>query len=99
MILITLLWNSRLKLQGKDIADLLSKFDVSIATDEYKIAEECLLGNDENVYKLLTATYPNSFDAAIIREWPIFIKFRESEYYSRFVEEHSEDFEKFDFEE
>lgn len=88
-----------LKLQGKDIADLLSNFDVSIATDDYKIAKECLLGNDENVYKLLTATYPNSFDAAIIREWPIFIKFRESEYYSRFVEEHSEDFEKFDFEE
>lgn len=88
-----------LKLQGKSIDDLLAKFDVSIATDDFKIAKECLLGNNEKVYKMLTASYPNSFDAITIREWPIFIKFRESEYYTKFVEEHSEDFEKFDFEE
>ena len=88
-----------LKLQGKNIDDLLGKFDVSIATDDFKIAKECLLGNNEKVYKMLTASYPNSFDAITIREWPIFIKFRESEYYTKFVEEHSEDFEKFDFEE
>lgn len=88
-----------LKLQGKNISDLLSKFDVSIATDEFKIAKECLLGNDEKIYKMLTASYPNSFDAVTIREWPIFVKFRESEYYAKFVEEHIDDFEKFDFEE
>lgn len=88
-----------LKLQGKNISDMLNKLDFSIATEEFQIAKECLLGNDENVYKMLAATYPNSFDAVTIREWPIFVKFRESEYYTKFVEEHSEDFEKFDFEE
>lgn len=88
-----------LKLQNKNIAELLDKFDISIATDEFKIAKECLLGNDEKVYNLLSATYPNSFDAMQIREWPIFVKFRESEHYTKFAEEHIEDFEKYDFEE
>ena len=87
-----------LKLQGKNVENLIKAFDVSIATDDYKIAKECLLDNHEKVYNMLTQTYPESFDAKFIREWPIFIRFRESEYYSKFVEEHKADFDKFVFE-
>ena len=87
-----------LKLQGKDVVSLLESFDVSIATDDFKIAKECLLDNNEKVYELLTQTYPNSFCALMIREWPIFIKFRETEFYQKFISEHQEDFDKFIFE-
>ena len=82
-----------LKLQGKNIDSLIEGFDVSIVTDDYKIAKECLKDNHESVYNLLSATYPKSFCAIAIREWPIFIKFRESTYYDRFINEHKEDFE------
>ncbi|MBR6572087.1 MAG: hypothetical protein IKK77_00010 [Clostridia bacterium] len=87
-----------LKLQGKDVTKLLESFDVSIATDDYKIAKECLLDNNDKVYEMLTRTYPESFSAWMIREWPIFIKFRETELYEKFISEHKEDFDKFLFE-
>ena len=87
-----------LKLQGKNVENLIKAFDVSIATDDYKIAKECLLDNHEVVYDMLTQTYPESFSANLIREWPIFIRFRESEYYQKFIDEHKTDFDKFVFE-
>lgn len=87
-----------LKLQGKNIDSLLDGFDVSIVTDDYKIAKECLKDNHENVYNMLSETYPRSFCAIAIREWPIFVKFRESEYYDRFINEHKEDFDVIVFE-
>lgn len=88
-----------LKLQNKNIDELINKFDVSIATDDYKIAKECLLDNYESVYNLLVETYPKTFSAPMIREWPIFINFRKSEFYTKFIEEHKEDFDVFVFEE
>lgn len=71
----------------------LQKLDISIATDDFKIAKYCLEDNYAQVYKMLQETYPKTFDAVAIREWPIFINFRESEYYERFVSEHKEEFE------
>jgi len=71
----------------------LEKLDISIATDNFKIGKYCLADNHEQVYKMLQETYPKSFDAIAIREWPIFINFRETEFYSKFVSEHKEDFE------
>ena len=88
-----------LKQQGKDIKDLLDKMDVSIAVDRYKIAKECLLNNHETVYEMLNQSYPDSFCAIMVREWPVFINFRETDLYSKFVDEHKEDFDKFVFEE
>lgn len=87
-----------LKQQGKNIKNLLDNFDVSIATDNFKIAKLCLQDRFEDVYKLLIASYPTSFNASFIREWPIFINFRESEYYEKFKELHKEDFNEFIFE-
>lgn len=71
----------------------LKGLDVSIATDDFKIAKECLANNNEQVYQMLLNTYPKSFDAVAIREWPIFINFRETEFYKKFVAEHKDDFE------
>ena len=66
--------------------------DVSIATDNFKIAKLCLLDKNKEIYDLLNKTYPSSFGAIELKEWPIFINFRESEEYKNFCSEHSEDF-------
>ena len=87
-----------LKLQGKDVNKLIRGFDVSIATNEFKIAKYCLLDNHQSTYDLLLATYPDSFNAEAIREWPIFKIFRETDYYKKFLEIHKDDFETFSFE-
>lgn len=71
----------------------LENLDISIATDNFKIAKYCLADNNEQVFKMLQETYPKTFDAVAIREWPIFINFRETEFYEKFVSEHKEDFE------
>ena len=77
---------------------LIRGFDVSIATNEFKIAKYCLLDNHQSTYDLLLATYPDSFNAEAIREWPIFKIFRETDYYKKFLEIHKDDFETFSFE-
>lgn len=66
--------------------------DVSIATDDFKIAKECLLDNNEIVFEMLNNSYPKSYTAVSIKDWPIFINFRETEYYEKFVSAHQEDF-------
>lgn len=86
--------NAAKQLNEKDLVKReLEKLDISIATDNFKIGKYCLDDNHEQVYKMLQETYPKSFDAVAIREWPIFINFRETEFYNMFVSEHKEDFE------
>lgn len=70
----------------------LKNLDLSIATDDFKIAKECLLDNNDIVFKMLKNTYPNSYTAVHIKEWPIFVNFRETDYYKDFVALHQEDF-------
>ena len=49
-------------------------------------------GNPKEIYLYLNKTYPNSFNAISLKEWPIFVNFRESQEYQKFCAEHSEDF-------
>lgn len=70
----------------------LDELDVTAAESRFKIAKECLRENYENAYKMLNETYPQSFRAIDIKEWPIFIDFRETEYYKLFVDAHKSDF-------
>ena len=86
--------NAAKQLDEKDLVKKeLEKLDISIATDNFKIGKHCLEDNYEQVYKMLKETYPNTFDAIAIREWPIFINFRETELYEKFASEHADDFE------
>lgn len=82
-----------LKQQGreKNVAKELKDLDVSIATDEFTIAKMCLEDRHEEVYNALNKNYPNPYPAEFVRDWPIFIDFRKTEFYARFVEEHAED--------
>lgn len=50
------------------------------------------MDNNETVFKMLNDSYPNSYNAVSIKDWPIFINFRESKYYEEFVNAHQEDF-------
>ena len=74
------------------LANELERLDVSDLSDMYVIAKECLSDNNERVFDLLCKSYPSSFDAVSIRKWPIFIDFRKTEYYERFMNMHKEDF-------
>ena len=53
---------------------------------------------NKEVYEAISKNYPEPFTADLIRDWPLFINFRESEYYALFVKEHQEDFGSFVFE-
>jgi len=70
----------------------LKTLDLSIATDNFKIAQLCLEDNNSEIYNQLITTYPTSFTADEIKEWPLFINFRESQEYIKFCSEHSDDF-------
>ncbi|MBR4769987.1 MAG: hypothetical protein IK090_03550 [Clostridia bacterium] len=74
------------------VKEELGKLDVSAAVPRFKIAKECLSDNFETVLQMLNETYPDSFDARALKEWPLFISFRETEYYSIFVASHQADF-------
>lgn len=78
---------------GAKVEQELSGLDVSIATDNFIIAKECLLNNNEKVFNMLEGTYPNSYRAIEIKDWPIFIDFRDTSYYTDFVKLHQKDFE------
>ena len=70
----------------------LEKLDVSATESQFKIAKECLGENFGKVFDMLNETYPDSFCAWAIKEWPIFIDFRNTDYYKEFIELHKEDF-------
>lgn len=86
-----------MKQQGKDesVKKEIEVLDVSIATEDYKIAKLCLEGKNAEVYKALNKNYPNPYPAELVRDWPLFINFRESDYYTKFVQEHAEEFDTF----
>lgn len=81
-----------------NISKELTTLDVSACTDNFKIAKLCLEDKNEEVFEFINKTYPNSFNAIELRDWPIFINFRNTTYYETFVEEHRSDFETFKIE-
>ncbi len=86
-----------LKQQGKPIQRLLEGFDVSAMQEKFAIAKCCLQDDFDSVYTLLSRTYPESFNATAVRDWPIFIDFRNTEQYEKFKLEHSDDFQQYLF--
>ena len=86
-----------MKQQGKDalVKKEIEALDVSIATEDYKIAKMCLEGKDAEVYEALSKNYPEPYSAETVRDWPLFINFRESEYYTKFAQEHTDEFDTF----
>lgn len=88
-----------MKQQGKDalVKKEIDLLDVSIATEDYKIAKLCLEGKDAEVYEALNKNYPEPYSIETVRDWPLFINFRESEYYVKFAQEHADEYDTFKY--
>lgn len=76
----------------KTVRKELRSLDVSAMHSQFVIAKHCLENNTEKILELLRQTYPTSYNAVSIRDWPIFIDFRKTKEYERFLQEHTEDF-------
>ena len=85
--------NSCKQLNEKELVKQeIESMDVSAMQDMFVIAKACLEDRSKIVLELLNKTYPKSFSANAIRDWPIFIDFRKTNEYKQFVEAHKEDF-------
>lgn len=87
-----------MKQQQKSISKYLEEFDTSAMQEQFIIAKHCLMEDNEAVYSLLNQIYPDRIPAEAIRDWPLFIDFRKSEEYAKFLAEHKSDFEQYAFE-
>lgn len=79
--------------EKEEVEKELSNLDLSIAKKEFEIAKLCLQDKNKEVYDKIKEDYPKPYNAETIRDWPIFIDFRKSEYYSKLQEEYKSDFE------
>ena len=79
--------------ENEEVEKELSNLDLSIAKKEFEIAKLCLQDKNKEVYDKIKEDYPKTYNAETIRDWPIFIDFRKSEYYSKLQEEYKSDFE------
>ena len=86
------IFNCRKHLGDMSYKDGLSSIDDSAFDVIYKIAKQLLLDNNDNVYNLLKENYPQNISKEQIG-WPIFIDFRKSEEFTKFKNEHEDDFE------
>ena len=90
--------NSVKHLKGLDsIRTQLNELDVSGMEERFSIAKNLLLENNEMVLEQLEESYPAEFDLYSILSWPIFIEFRKSEEYKKFISWHSKDFARYEF--
>lgn len=78
--------------EKEEVEKELSNLDLSIAKKEFEIAKLCLQDKNKEVYDKIKEDYPKPYDAEIIRDWPLFIDFRKSEYYVKLQEEYKSDF-------
>lgn len=70
----------------------IEKFDVSGMETMYLMAKDLLLENYQKVLSELEEIFNRDITAYNVECWPIFIDFRKSEEYERFVESHSSEF-------
>ena len=74
------------------------ELDVSMASDFFKVGKSCLQDDHELTYTLLNQLYPDTLCAHAISTWPLFINFRETEWFEQFKREHEGDFDEIVFE-
>lgn len=75
----------------------IKKLDVSGMQEQYSIAKDLLLENNEIITEKLEKCYPLLYNSYLICTWPLFIEYRKTEEYKNFRERHREDFEPYNF--
>lgn len=84
-----------LKQQGKIRFDdkEIKQLDVSASESIYKLGKACLENEHEKAYKLIKALLDEEkIGATELTEWPIFIDFRQTDYYEKIKNEYEEKF-------
>lgn len=85
------LWISRKNLLGLDnIKKEVEEMDVSAMQSQFALAKAALLDEFEHVSKILNGIIETDFPARYVKEWPLFIQYRESDSYKKFVDNHQE---------
>lgn len=88
-------WIAKRELEGKEsICKEVEGFDVSALDPTFKIAKETLLENYDRVNSMLEAFCKNENKGffSAIKEWPLFMHYRETEQYKAFAALHKEEF-------
>ena len=75
------------------IHDEVDALDVSAMDLQFRIAKHALLDDFVNVSILLDKGLDDCIHPDYVREWPLFIQYRESEYYQDFIKSHANVFE------
>ena len=83
------LWISKKNLNGLDsIREEIEELDVSAMEQHFKIAKSALLDNFDDVSKELDEVIGTKFPGRFVKEWPLFIQYRESIQYKKFIKKH-----------
>lgn len=87
-------WIAKKEMQGLDsIRNDVTKFDVSALDRSYELAKEVLLENYDAVNSILEKMIKfDNFPVSVIDDWPLFLRYRNTEHYAQFVESHPDDF-------
>ena len=87
-------WIAQKELYGLDkITEELNDCDFSAKDIKFRIAKDTILENYDMVVNNLEIVFPNIFPAEVLLEWPLFLRFRESEIFEQFKSAHPEEFE------
>lgn len=73
------------------------KIDTTGMEKNFVVAKKMLLEDYDSIEEDLEECYPKHFNTSAIYSWPIFIDFRKTEHYSKFIDLHSEDFECYNY--
>ena len=73
------------------------KIDTIGMEKNFIVAKKMLLEDYDSIEEDLEECYPKHFNTSAIYSWPIFIDFRKTEHYAKFIELHSEDFECYNY--
>ena len=88
-------WNSEKHLSGLDsIRQSIEQTDFSASAKKFQLAKYILLEKYDEAIHLLDELFLNEIGVAEIEEWPLFIDFRGTQYYSDFKQKHEVEFRK-----
>jgi len=76
----------------ENIKSEIEALDTSALSEEFEMAKYILLEDYERATNIIEYIYNSKITKDELVEWPLFMKYRNSEEYSAFVEKHKEDF-------
>lgn len=81
-----------IKNQGRleEILKEIQEFDISARSGDFKVAKYALLNDYEKVSETLESVIDNEIPASFVETWPLFLQYRETDYYIEFRNNHKD---------